>query len=284
MLRVSARPLLLCALGPLFACPATESPSAASGTDAAAGTDDDDNPPALDENGSDCGDDDPLTRSDWVGFCGDRVDDNCRTDVVTDSCDDSNPLVHHPCATGDEPCPATQPASAAPTWDCTGTPPANVKAVAAFPDDFGCAFVYESTAFEGEHYVAVQGFPLVNCTYDNSARRHLYFSNLDEGDCPEIRYVHEYSWSETGEVYPTDLQKLSNHCRKMIRNTSGNDPAFNPDIQYFAASDDEAAGKLEILETAEFVCIGIDGEDGEPYRPGEVWTVFASTPLVRVTP
>src|SRR5690606_5364213 len=115
--------------------------------------------------------------------------------------------------------------------------------------------------------VAVRDFPLVNCTYDNSARRHLFFSNLDEGACPEVRFIHEYNWSETGGLYPTDLQKLSNECRKMIRNTSFNDPSFEPDIQYFAASDEEADAKLDVLETAEFACVGIDDEDGAPYRP-----------------
>jgi hypothetical protein len=90
-----------------------------------------------------------LKRTYWAGFCADRVDDNCQPDVPTEPCNTSNPQTHHYCNTWDEPCPATQPASAAPAWDCTGPPPANVVAYADFPGTFGCAFVYESTAIAG---------------------------------------------------------------------------------------------------------------------------------------
>jgi hypothetical protein len=66
----------------------------------------------------------------------------------------------------------------------------------------------------------------------------------------------------------------------MIRNISYNDGAFEPDIQYFAASRDEALAKLAVLETAEVNCIGIDNINGQPYRAAEQFYVQASAPLL----
>lgn len=257
--------------------------------------------------GGDCGDADPLTNDGWVGFCGDRVDDNCAVDQPNDTCPTST-ASHNYCNTGDEPCPTTQPGSAAPTWDCTGTPPAGVIAYARYDDAANlnvtafCAFVYESSAVPGEHYVAVSvtnganvraakpGDPTRDCSADTSARRHLYFSNLDEGACPDVKYIHAYAHPSPGQVtsadypsgYPTDEQKLSNGCRKMIRNITYNDPAFEPDLQYFAASRQEALAKLSLLETAEVNCIGIDNLNHEPYRATEQFYVQASAPITVV--
>lgn len=249
-----------------------------------------------------CQDDDPLTQSDWVGFCGDRVDDNCQVDAPSTPCPDG-PSSHNYCQTADEPCPSTQPASAAPSWDCSGTPPANVIAYAAYDDSNNpnvtsfCAFVYESSAIAGEHYVAVDvtngsnvraaqpETPNRDCQADTFARRHFYLSDLDSGDCPDVKYIHAYPNPSTGyQGYPVDDQKLSNRCRKMIRNIGYNDPAFNPDIQYFAASRAEAEAKLAILDRAEVNCIGIDNLQNQPYRPTEQFYVQASAPLILVQP
>jgi hypothetical protein len=238
--------------------------------------------------GGDCNDADPLTNQGWAGFCGDRVDDNCTVEDTTDPCPESA-SVHNYCRTGDEPCPSTQPGSAAPDWDCTGTPPDNVIAYAHFTDGNEqvvsfCTFVYESTAVAGEFYAAIKlengtntSGPNNYCSADKTARRHLYYSNLDEGACPEVRYIHNYN-----PLYPVDQQLLSNECRKMIRNTQYNDPAFDPDIQYFASSRAEADAKLAILDTAEIACVGIDNIDGDPYRVGEIWVTQASQTLVLV--
>src|SRR5690606_3408787 len=49
--------------------------------------------------GGDCGDDDPLTNGNWVGFCADRVDDNCKTEDETTPCPTSS-SVHNYCNTG----------------------------------------------------------------------------------------------------------------------------------------------------------------------------------------
>lgn len=230
-----------------------------------------------------CADADPLTNASWVGFCADRRDDNCAPDLDEEACAD--PASFLLCQTDDEPCPQTQPASAAPDWDCTGEPPGNVVAVARYEDDGNeavrsfCAFVYESPIVPGEHYAAMRlengprpQEPDGKCLADQGARRHLFFSNLDEGACDGVRYR-----------YPAELrfQVLSNACRKMIRNVARVDGTFEPDIQYFAATREEALAKLDVLETAEIACIGIDGSDGRPYRPNEVWVVQAAAPLVR---
>lgn len=287
--------------------PAPDAANGTTGMDAGSGTQPDTGGGgAADDAGShehnDCQDDDALTRADWVGFCGDRVDDNCRIDAPNDACP-SGPSAHNYCRTGDEPCPSTQPASAAPSWNCTGTPPANVIAYAQYSDSSNvnvtafCAFVYESTAFPGEHYVAVNvtngsnvraaqpNTPNRDCQADTFARRHFYLSNLDEGDCPDVKYIHAYANPSTGYLgYPVDDQQLSNGCRKMIRNIGYNDPAFAPDIQYFAASREEALGKLAILERAEVNCIGIDNLQNQPYRTTEQFYVQASAPVVMVQP
>ena len=98
-----------------------------------------------------------------------------------------------------------------------------------------------------------------------------------------MRFIHAYPNPSTGNLgYPVDEQKLSNACRKMIRNIGYNDPAFEPDIQYFAASRQEALAKLSYLETAEVSCVGIDNLQGQPYRPTEQFYVQARAPLLLV--
>jgi hypothetical protein len=185
------------------------------------------------------------------------------------------------CATHDEPCPATQPASAAPAWDCTGAPPANVLAHASLgaPNEQVarlCVFVYESEAFAGEHYVAVDfdngadpRGPDDRCATDIRWRRYLYLSDLDGGDCEGVHIA-----------FPESIegQPLSTGCRKFIRNIANQDGIFDPDIQYFAASRAEAEAKLAILDTAEIACLGVDST--APYRDSDEWVVQASAPLV----
>ncbi len=237
----------------------------------------------------DCGDDEPLTNASWVGFCEDRVDDNCTNEQRSADCVQF-PAFHSFCQTGDEECPTTQPASGPPSFDCLAPPPSNVIAFATLdaPNaqvDAFCIYVYESEAVPGEHYVAVDvtdgsdpSGPDAKCADDYSARRHLFFSDLltaqgEPKECAPVRYSHAYP-EETlsGDFFPVDDQKLSNSCRKAIRNIVRSVQSnFDPDIQYFAASRQEALAKLAILDTAEVACLGIDNLAGEPYRENEVW-------------
>ena len=104
--------------------------------------------------------------SDGFVFCSDRVDDD----------EDG----------ADEPCAATQPADAAPDFQCTGTPPDNVYAYAKLPTNEqvngGCVFVYQGET--GAFYASVSVVDGTNprgpmgastglCSFDYSARRHL---------------------------------------------------------------------------------------------------------------
>lgn len=249
--------------------------------------------------GDDCGGDDPLKNAGWVGFCGDRVDDNCTVEDTTSPCPTTT-TTHNYCRTGDEACPATQPGSAAPQWNCQGTPPANVVAYGHYADNTNpnvvelCVFVYESSAVPGEHYVAysltdgVSPFgppsppvsPAADCNADRAARRHLFLSDLDGGACEGVTYIHAYpNENPTNQLYPVDDQKLSNRCRKMVKNIAFGSAGFDPDIQYFAASREEALGKLAVLDTAEVACVGINNLGGQPYRPTERWYVQAAAPL-----
>jgi hypothetical protein len=221
-----------------------------------------------------CFDDDPLTRASWVGFCADHVDDNCSP---AEDCAGQSQAA---CATDDEACPATQPASAAPDWRCRGPAPDNVIAYAdlAEPNEQVaglCVFVYESTAFPGEHYVAVHldngadpGGPDEGCSADIRWRRFLYFTDLDT-PCDGI----VIDFPETIEG-----QALSSPCRKAIRNVQNLDGVFDPDIQFFAASRDEALGKLAILDAAEIGCIGV--VSSAPFRDDDDWVLQASAPLM----
>lgn len=253
----------------------------------------------------DCGDDDPLTNAGWAGFCEDRVDDNCAQDVAGDCPEITSSAQagqHHLQCTRDEPCPQTAPGASAPAWDCTGDAPANVVAFAHFTDaneqvtEF-CAFVYESNVVAGEYFATVtltsgadpQGpsDPSLGagglCSADFFARRYLFFADVDGGACAAIRYVHEYGDDNpTGFDHPVDEQQLSNRCRKAIRLVTRNDTAFEPDIQFFAASEDEMRAKLDVLDTAEIGCVGIDDLTGAPYRPTEVFVVQADAPLTYV--
>jgi hypothetical protein len=235
--------------------------------------------------GGNCNDADPLTYVDWGGFCDDRVDDNCAFDTDPDeTCNVANTNTPHPCNTGDEPCPATLPGSAAPVWDCTGDAPTNVIAFAHYTagndqvSDF-CAYVYESEAVADEFYIAmivnngpdVRG-PDQQCNADFAARRHFFLSTGD-ASCEGITIVHPA---------PIDEQPLSNPCRKAMRNLFQAQATFNPDIQFFASSREEANAKLDILTTAEVACIGINNTLGQPYRPGEIWTLQAAAPVERL--
>ncbi len=253
----------------------------------------------------DCGDDDPLTNAGWAGFCADRVDDNCAVDVG-DDCPEitssSTAGEHHFACTHDEPCPATAPGAAPPSWDCEGPPPANVVAYALYDDAANaqvrrfCAFVYESPVVADEFYAAIdvvsgpdpQGpvDPAIGsgglCSYDFNARRYLFFTDLDEGECAPVRFTHAYGFENGGIDFPVDQQQLSTPCRKAIRLVTRDDPAFSPDIQFFAASEDELTQKLALLETAEIACVGIDNTSGAPYRATEVFVVQAEQTITLV--
>jgi hypothetical protein len=151
------------------------------------------------------------------------------------------------------------------------------------------------------------------CSADYSVRKHLFFSNLDEGPCAGPRYIHAYGFENCGDhpcangedtlgyEYPVDEQPLSNECRKMVKmvpslssnnTTNSNLPkdadgtlanASSPLIQFFAGSDAEMTRKLEILETAEIACVGIDDPTGAPYRAAEIFGVQASA-VVQIVP
>jgi hypothetical protein len=179
-------------------------------------------------------------------------------------------------------------------WNCEGTPPANIIASATYANAGNaqiaafCAYVYESTAFPGEHYARVSFTNGNNptgpvhpnsagttgyCAHDTSARRHMWFSNLDDGPCPVVRYS-----------YPdlVNNQKLSNGCRKAIKNIAGFSAGqtITPPIQYFAGSREEALGKLAVLDTVELGCLGIDNiATGNPYRVEEEFYAQASAEL-----
>jgi hypothetical protein len=109
----------------------------------------------------------------------------------------------------------------------------------------------------------------------------MHYSNLSDGACPDVKFIHQYGASNQ-HIYPVTDQKLSNACRKMIRNISfGN--SVTPDIQYFAASRAEADAKLAVLDTAEVTCVGIDDINNDPYRAAEQFYVQASAPMQLVT-
>ena len=268
----------------------------------------------------------PLGDGAVLGFCEDRVDDNCAVDVPDANCevndDNASVQAHHLCRTGDEPCPTTQAGNAAPLWDCTGTPPPEVLAFAHHLDENDpelhefCAIVYAG-AVAGESYVSVTVRNGVNfrgpdnipddngvlrsstCSADYSVRKHLFFSNLDDGVCPGVRYVHAYGFENCGShpcdfgeaplgfEFPVDEQPLSNACRKMVKmvpSLSGTDTrTAAPLVQFFAGSDAERQHKLEILETAEIACVGIDASNGAPYRDAEIFGVQASA-VIQIIP
>jgi len=270
------------------------------------------------------GDDCPglLNDRSFLGFCEDRVDDNCTVDVPDADCelndDGSSVQRHHLCRTGDERCPATQPGNTPPAWDCTGTPPSGVLAFAVHDDPADpeikkfCVIVYAG-AVAGESYVSFtltngpdfrgpDGVPDDNgtlrndvCAADYSVRKHLFFSNLDEGPCEGVRYVHAYGFENCGDgpcapgeeplgyEFPVDEQPLSNACRKKIRMVpnlvADNTSTATPQVNFFAGSDAELQTKLSVLETAEIACVGIDGPDGAPYRPAEIFGLQASATI-----
>ncbi len=226
-----------------------------------------------------CGDDDPLTQSNWVGFCDDRVDDNCTIDAPLDPCP-FTVSAHQYCQTGDEPCPATQPTSGPPAFDCTGAIPRNVIAHAQLetPNDQVqslCVFFYESDAVPGEVYAAYvhedgvdPAGPDFTCATDLIYRRYLFVADNDPAPCDPVTVPFPSS---------ADDYKISNACRKALRPVAQDDPLFSPDIQYFAASVDEALQKLAVLDTAEIGCLRAVNPDGAEIRP---WALQASAPIV----
>jgi hypothetical protein len=137
------------------------------------------------------------------------------------------------------------------------------------------------------------------CAADYSVRKHLFFSNLDEGPCEGVRYVHAYGFENCGDhpcadgeetlgyEYPVDEQPLSNSCRKMVKMvpslSADNTPTARPLVNYFAGSDAELVQKLSILETVEIACVGIDNPTGAPYRPAEIFGTQASA-LLQIVP
>jgi hypothetical protein len=262
----------------------------------------------------------------FLGFCQDRVDDNCAVDVPDAACEENDDASsvqrHHLCRTGDEPCPSTQPGNAAPDWDCTGTPPDGVLAFAHHLDESDpeirefCVMIYAG-AVAGESYVAftVRNGPDFRgpdnvaddngarqnnvCSADYGVRKHLFFSNLDEGACDGVRYEHAYGFENCGDhacgagedalgyEFPVDEQPLSNGCRKMVKMVpnlaADNARTSAPLVNFFAGSDAELQRKLEVLETAEIACVGIDGPDGAPYRAAEIFGQQA-TATIQIVP
>ena len=87
--------------------------------------------------------------------------------------------------------------------------------------------------------------------------------------------------------FPVDEQPLSNACRKMVKmvpNLNGaNTATAAPLVQFFAATEEERQRKLEILETAEIACVGIDDSSGHPYRAAEIFGLQASA-VVQIVP
>jgi hypothetical protein len=193
-------------------------------------------------------------------FCLDRVDDDC--DGI------------------DEPCPSTQPADIAPTWDCTTDAPVNVLASATFGSNAqvasGCVFVYQGET--GAYYAAVDivdgpeprgppGISQGRCAFDTGARKHLFFTTSPIASCDDVEYV-----------YPEQPanQHLSNACRKMVRNIRQDDPRYDPDIQFLPGDRAAQEARMATFDVAEVACIGIIGRDGEPIREDEGFVSQAS--------
>jgi len=197
-------------------------------------------------------------------FCADRVDDDC---------DGS-----------DEPCPATQPADAAPTYTCSGAPPSSVLASASLAANdqvaSGCVFVYQGES--GAFYAAVsvvdgpaprgpQGVSAGLCQFDTSARRHLFFTSSPVDDCAPVVYT-----------YPDQVsnQLLSTTCRRMVRNIQSNDPSFTPDIQFLPGDLTAQERRLARFDVAEVACLGINNQSGMPYRTDEVFVTQSTGAFV----
>jgi hypothetical protein len=197
-------------------------------------------------------------------FCADRVDDDCDG--------------------GDEPCPATQPADAAPAFTCNGAAPSSVLAHAVLSSneqvESGCVFVYQSAS--GAFYAAVsvtdgpsprgpQGVSAGLCQYDTSARRHVFFTTSPVEDCADVIYT-----------YPDQVpnQLLSTECRRMVRNIQSNDPTFTPDIQFLPGDLAAQEARLARFDTAEVACLGINNQSGMPYRTDEVFVTQSTGAFV----
>ena len=201
---------------------------------------------------------------DGLAFCGDRVDDDCEG--------------------GDESCPATKPADAPPDFDCdSDNVPANVLFWTDLPSneqvESGCVFVYqgETDAFyaavditNGSDPQGPEGKSTGECSYDYSARRHLFFTESPTKDCDDLEYT-----------YPDDVanQLLSNDCRKMVRNIAQSDGDFDPDIQFLPGDLDDQRKRIERFDTAEVACLRINNASGEPYRPDEVFVTQSARVL-----
>lgn len=164
----------------------------------------------------DCEPTDPWVNEGRLGVCEDYVDDNC--DGM------------------DEACPTTNPADVeVPSWDCTGTAPANVYAHATFSTatggiESGC-FVF----FEGltdEFYVTQVGLgrtdpvcaeSISGCTCPGSPsydRRIYAFTRQDiaDAECPEI-VLQDQPGSDGGGSGDGSVnleQPVSNECRKYL--------------------------------------------------------------------
>lgn len=193
-------------------------------------------------------------------FCDDRVDDD----------DDGD----------DEPCPATQPADAPVAYDCAGAPPPSVLAHVDLPSNdqvaSGCVYIYQGGT--GAFYAAVDiengpeptgpmGQSTGLCSYDRSARRHVFMTTSPLADCPDLTYV-----------YPdmVENQLLSNGCRRMVRNIGYSDADFDPDIQFLAGDEADQRNRIDVFDTVEVACLGINNTLGAPYRTDEVYVTQSS--------
>ncbi len=196
-----------------------------------------------------------------ITFCGDRVDDDG---------DDR-----------DENCPSTQPADAAPAYECDANPPDNVVAYAAFEENAqvseGCVFVYQGET--GAYYASVKvlngqdvfgpmGESQGKCRAYTSARRHVFMTTSPVGDCPIIEFQHPDQVTN---------QLLSNDCRKMLRNQQFNDPGFDPDVQYLDGDLAAQRYRLAQFDTVEVACTGLNRPSGEPYANDSVFVTQATT-------
>jgi len=162
----------------------------------------------------------------------------CEEEVIV--CSD---FVDDDCDGEDEPCPTTQAAVIIPVWDCTGSPPTGVVAVARFGAK-DCIAFFESSA--GAIYVAAlreQPAGGTSCpSFDE--RRYAYTLAGESAECPGIEI--EADFSENPELA---VQPVSNSCRKFLH------PMSQP-LSYVAANRKALEARIEAFETLELACVG----------------------------
>ncbi len=204
------------------------------------------------ERSGDCRPGDVWAHPEQQEICGDWVDDDC---------DGSDGV-----------CPDSMPAVQVPDWDCAGAPPANVYAVARFPDgdgyfvDGGCFVFFEG--LPGEFYVArrlarasqAPGCNAINgCTCPSlngwpSYDRRMYAFTLrgTPDECEIITLI-----DHGGETQP-----VSNDCRKYLYQMHFYDLPYS----YLGSGEEVVAERLALFPTVEVACVRDAPHANLPYQ------------------